>query len=49
MASGTEGADDLLLSSQLVDELISDFILDTYAATGAEGHTSYSLERVRVY
>ena len=47
MASGTEGTDDLL-SSQLVDELNSYFIPDTYAATGAEGHTSCSLERVRV-
>jgi len=48
VASGTEGADDLLLSSQIVDELNSDFIPDTYAATGAEGHITYSLERVRV-
>ena len=48
VASGTEGADDLLLSSQIVDELNSDFIPDTYAATGAEGHITYSLECVRV-
>ena len=48
VVSGTEGADDLLLSSQLVDELNSDFVPDTYAAVGVEGHIPYSLKCVRV-
>ena len=49
VASGAEGADDLITPSQLIEEFSTEFVDDLHVVVGAEGHTSsHSLERVCV-
>jgi len=49
VASGAEGADDLITPSQLIEEFSTEYVDDLHVAVGAEGHTlSHSLERVSV-